>query len=193
MFKFKTMTSLLAVLAFLLPVGVVNAKKDEVQVATEYVVVGFSTTATNGMIVRDDSFNNLLGGRRAFDQICKDEVAPNARAATVADFLRAGPYPTAPPSHPHAWIQPGELDFVYIPNAENVLDTWEVHLKAYPKFFIGGQYVNQVVWKFECIDWDVSSSAFRGLVTTIKGDIKTESCDNVFPVACAAPVPIGGS
>ena len=173
-------------------VNVINDETSPVpvnaQTITEYRVVGFTTTATNGLVATVDGNGDTVGGFRALHQLCKNEVAHNARAASVSEYLRSTDAPPTPVAK--AWVIPSGFQLIFVPDFPDNNDWRAIELGSHGERSSGGSEPGDVVRNLTCMGFQSSGSGEAGLVALGDARLGFESCTNSHVVACAAPVAV---
>ena len=155
----------------------------------EYQVVGFTTTSTNGAPQANGGVGVTVLGVRAMNLLCKAEVAPNARAASVADYLRTRDMPAVPVGS--AWLIASDTRVVFDPSLDHSV-AWIAFEAGAPGITGSSSSPVGAMGRMTCGHFQDDSFPSRApiIVAGTYESIAFGTCVAARPVACAAPVAV---
>jgi len=159
--------------------------------AAEYRVVGVTKTLTDGQPVAIDQFGDTLSGFAAMDRLCQVEVDPNARVATAREWQTTRSF-QLPAGVTVVWLDPGEVEVVFLPDAGNDQFDWEARAgktgRSTKSVVLGSP--GQARDFLDCSDYTSKSAAVLSVVGRRSGRLDFVGCSQPYPIACAALVAV---
>jgi len=185
----------IGLLACLLPLGLRAAPSNILPIdtnpvtAAEYRVVGVTTTTMSGAAAVETSPGHYIYSYAAMNKLCQDEVNQESRVATAKEWVHFRG--DASKDFGEAWLDPGDLTLLYLPDETNGDYDWLAMVKgeegrtAYYKPDPISALQDQ-----SCGNYHSPQPTVYGLVGYGSGNVVRVSCANELPVACAALVAV---
>ena len=158
----------------------------------EYRVIGFTTTTVRGYSKEFDPETGMeVFGWLWHSVLCKDEVAPNAKPATIDEFIRSTDL-EVPRGSFAAWVSPSKIDILKTDTNQFVAYTTGM----WNELLFGSEQptYRDALDGLSCGAWRSASSNHYGTVVTtpITGYkyVHIRSCSTYMPVACSAPIAV---
>jgi hypothetical protein len=156
--------------------GDANPVPVTIQTASEWRVVGLTTTEVDGLV----NHEGLLGNA-AMHRLCQQEVGPTTRACFAAEAIRPTPFAGG-----LGWVMRSQNVTVFVSGTDFIaVDGGSGEVS------IASPSPRSAVQNLDCAGHGFNNISVRGQVADLNFNITSDaSCSAILQIACCAPVAI---